>query len=100
MTASLSRLMGNTGGAGKDKKRLFIATVHLTLRSGAVIWDEAFRVKKYCKIIMEVQRRRALRIISAYRTVSEQNNVLATPSEIKEWEGYTPSGMTKAIARL
>lgn len=68
---SLSRLMANTRGPRPGKRRLLMTTAHSILLYGAEIWAGALKVKKYAKIMTNVQRQGALRIASAYRTVSE-----------------------------
>lgn len=70
-TAALSRLMANTKGPRPSVRRLLMAVTHSMLLYGAEIWAGAMRFKKYRKAVTAVQRIGALRIASAYRTVSE-----------------------------
>ena len=70
-TAALTRLMANTTGPRPSTRRLLMTVTHSILLYGAEIWGYATRVKKYRKAMMAVQRRGALRIACAYRTVSE-----------------------------
>ena len=70
VVGSLSRLMGNVGGPRSGKRRLLMSTVNAILLYGAEVWAGAMRVKKYSKGILSVQRRAALRVACAYRTVS------------------------------
>lgn len=70
-TAALSRLMANTKGPRPSIRRLLMTVTHSILLYGAEIWGGAMRVKKYRKSMLAVQRRGALRIACAYRTVSE-----------------------------
>jgi hypothetical protein len=70
-TASLARLMTNTKGPRPSVRRLLMTVTHSILLYGAEIWGGAMRVKKYSKTMLAVQRRGALRIASAYRTVSD-----------------------------
>ena len=67
---SLSRLMGNVGGPRSSKRRLLMSTANAILLYGAEVWAGAMRVKKYSQRILSVQRRAALRVSCAYRTVS------------------------------
>ena len=69
-TAALSRLMTNTRGPRPSIRRLLMAVTHSMLLYGAEVWGGAMRVKKYSRAMLGVQRRGALRIACAYRTVS------------------------------
>lgn len=68
---ALSRLMANVGGPKSSKRRLLMAAVQSTLLYGAEVWAEALNKESYKKRLCQVQRRAALRVASAYRTVSE-----------------------------
>ncbi|CAB0000551.1 unnamed protein product [Nesidiocoris tenuis] len=70
VVANLSRLMVNVGGPSPIKRRLLMRTAEAVMLYGADIWAEALRFQQYREILASVQRRCALRIISAYRTVS------------------------------
>lgn len=69
--ANLSRLMPSIRGPRASKRRVLMSVAHSILLYGAEIWADALDVKKYRMRIASVQRRCALRIASAYRTVSE-----------------------------
>lgn len=71
ITSSLSRLMANVGGPTESKRRLIMSTVESVLIYGAEFWADS--AKQLCrgKLISKVQRTAALRVASAYRTVSE-----------------------------
>jgi len=69
--SSLSRLMTNTGGPRSSKRRLLMTSVQSVLLYGAEIWADSLSKKKYRTRLAQVQRRAALRVASAYRTVSE-----------------------------
>lgn len=71
IVTALSRLMGNIKGPKPSKRRLLMTTVQSVLLYGAEIWAESLRIEKYRKKIAAVQRRGALRVTCAYRTVSE-----------------------------
>ena len=49
-----------------------MATTNSILLYGAEIWADAMKVNKYKKRMVAVQRRGALRVACAYRTVSEE----------------------------
>ena len=70
--AALSRLMRNIGGPWTSERRLLMATTNSILLYGAEIWADAMEVNKYRKRMVTVQRRGALRVACAYRTVSEE----------------------------
>lgn len=70
ITSQLSRLMANIGGPLPSKRRLIMETVNNILLYGCEIWADTLKVKRRTKTIMGVQRRSALRVTSAYRTVS------------------------------
>lgn len=69
-TVALSRLMANVGGPKPCRRKLLMTAVQSVLLYGAEIWADALKVKKYRIQMSSVQRRGALRIASAYRTVS------------------------------
>ena len=69
-TAALARLMANTKGPRPSVRRLLMTVTHSMLLYGAEIWAGALRIEKYRKAMAAVQRRGALRIACAYRTVS------------------------------
>lgn len=71
VTASLSRLMRNVGGPRASKRRLLMSVTNSILLYGAEIWGETPQKEVYRTRIARVQRTAALRICSAYRTVSE-----------------------------
>lgn len=70
ITAQLSRLMANIGGPLPNKRRLLMEASNSILLYGCEIWAGTLTVKKREKALLTVQRRAALRITSAYRTVS------------------------------
>lgn len=70
-TTQLSRLMANVGGASSSKRKVIMAVTHSILLYGSEIWADSLKHEKYRKRMAAVQRRGALRITSAYRTVSE-----------------------------
>lgn len=66
----LSWLLPNTKGAKEQKRRLLFSTAQSIVMYGAEIWTYGLRHKKNRDAINRVQRKAALRIISAYCTVS------------------------------
>lgn len=68
---ALSRLMANTSGPRSSRRRLLMSAVQSVLLYGSEIWAESLNKERYRKRLAQVQRRAALRIASAYRTVSE-----------------------------
>lgn len=69
--AALSWLMANVGGPKAAKRRLLMSSVQSVLLYGSEIWAHALAKEMYRKRLGRVQRRAALRVASAYRTVSE-----------------------------
>lgn len=70
ITAQLSRLMANIGGPLPKKRKLLMEASNSILFYGCEIWGEKMKVKKRANALLAVQRTAALRITSAYRTVS------------------------------
>lgn len=71
IVANLSRLMTNVGGPVEGKRRVLMSVTNSVILYGCEIWADALRQKRYRRKVAAVQRRGALRIASAYRTVSE-----------------------------
>lgn len=63
--------MTNTTGPRAKKRRVLLEVVHSVLLYGAEIWAQTLRQKTYRRKLASVQRRGALRVTCAYRTVSE-----------------------------
>ena len=68
--ASLARLMPNIGGPRKVKRRLVASVVHSRLLYAARVWAKALKNYAIQRRLFSAQRLVALRIVSAYRTVS------------------------------
>lgn len=68
---ALSRLMANVSGPRSSKRRLLMGAVQSVLLYGSEIWADALEKQSYRNKLARVQRRGALRVASAYRTVSE-----------------------------
>lgn len=71
VTSALSSIMANIGGPKPSKRRLLMSVAHSILLYGAEVWADALDRECRRKKIAAVQRRCALRVASAYRTVSE-----------------------------
>ncbi len=76
---SISRLMSNLRGPSEDKRKLLANVFMPVLLYGAKIWADTINARQYRRTEMVlVQRKAALRCVSAYRTVStEAVSVLA-----------------------
>ena len=70
ITTKLARLMPNIGGPRASKRRVMAGAVMSVVLYGAPVWAEALRHARYRLMLEAVQRKLALRISSAYRTVS------------------------------
>jgi len=70
-TTALSRLMANVGGPSAEKRKILLSVTDSILLYGSEVWADALKKECYRKQMGAVQRRAALRISSAYRTVSE-----------------------------
>lgn len=69
---ALARLMPNVGGPGPAKRMVLGGVVQSVMLYGAPVWGAALVMKKYRQMLISVQRKAALRVISAYRTVSAE----------------------------
>jgi hypothetical protein len=67
---SMARILPNIGGTRHSKRRLMASVVNSVMLYGAPIWQKALQYKKYRERLEKVQRLMALRVCSAYRTVS------------------------------
>jgi len=71
-TAGLTRLMANVGGPSASKRKLISSVVTSIILYGAPIWSRALEISKAREQLESVQRTLALRVCSAYRTVSKE----------------------------
>lgn len=78
VVAGLSRIMLNTSGPRYAKRRLLLSVVHSIMLYGAEIWADRLTHEKYRRKLASVQRRAALRVACAYRTVSEAATLVIT----------------------
>ena len=89
ITVTLSRLMANTHGPLCSKRKLLMAVIHSTVLYGSEIWADVLKKDTYRKYIGAVQRKGALRVASAYRTVSEPAVLVISgiiPIDLLAWE--------------
>lgn len=76
---ALSRIMPNIGGPRQTRKRLLATVVSSVLLYGAPVWAKSLEITSYRKTMSSVQRLSAIRVASAYRTVSHDAvNVVAS----------------------
>ena len=68
--ANLARLMPNIGGPREAKRRLVASVVHSKLLYAAPVWANALQNHAIQKRLFSAQRLVALRVVSAYRTIS------------------------------
>lgn len=68
---SLGRLLPNLGGPNTRVRKLYAGVVHSVVLYGAPVWtSEASRSRRIQTLLHRAQRRVAIRVIHAYRTVS------------------------------
>lgn len=70
ITAQLSRLMTNIGGPLPKKRKLLMEACNSILLYGCELWAGSLKAKHRAHKLLSVQRTAALRVTSAYRTVS------------------------------
>jgi len=74
---NLSRIMPNLGGPGGKRRRLYANVVQSVLMYGAPVWASTLQKNRRVRErVLALQRRAALRVISAYRTVSLDSALL------------------------
>jgi len=69
-TAALSRLMPNIGGPRPIKRKLLASVVHSQLLYAAPVWCSSLVFHNHRQLLLGPQRIMAMRVASAYRTVS------------------------------
>ena len=62
----------NIGGQRSSKRKVISSSVNSIVLYGAPISNRALRYEKYCKMLLSVQKRLAIRICSGYRIVSTE----------------------------
>lgn len=66
----LTRVLPNIGGPRSSKRRVLTSIIHSKLLYGAPIWYPAMGNNKLKRKLLSMQRLAAIRVCSAYRTVS------------------------------
>ena len=66
----LARMLANTGGPRSSRRLLLARVITSTLLYGAQIWAEALKLQHNRRTMQSVHRLTAIRVTSAYRTVS------------------------------
>ena len=69
-TTQLSRIMPNTRGPSEWKRKLVCSSAYSQLLYAAPVWAGALERKTLLKKVLSIQRIMAMRVVSAYRTVS------------------------------
>lgn len=72
VVASLARLMPNVGGPKQTRRLLLSSVVTSVLTYGISIWADALDTQESMRKAGPVYRRSALRVASAFRTISEE----------------------------
>lgn len=67
----LARLMLNIKGPSECKRKLLSTVISAKMLYAAPIWEDAMKVRGLTRKLNSMQRINAIRIVSAYRTVSE-----------------------------
>lgn len=70
ITAQLSRLMANIGGPLPSRRKMLMEVINSILLYGSEVWASTLEKRNRAKRLLAVQRTAALRVTSAYRTVS------------------------------
>ena len=71
MANALASLMPNIGGPRQPRRKLLASVVTSILTCGIAIWGEALKIEKYRCKMAAVNRLSALKVSSAFRTVSD-----------------------------
>ncbi|GBP20511.1 hypothetical protein EVAR_78888_1 [Eumeta japonica] len=72
VVTSLARLMPNVGGPKQTRRLLLSSVVISVLTYGISIWANALDIQESLRKAGPVYRRSALRVPSAFRTISEE----------------------------
>nr|BAK38647.1 unnamed protein product [Tribolium castaneum] len=70
--AMLGRLMPNLGGPASGTRKLLNSVATSILLYGSEVWVDGLRFQQNKKLLVAVQRRSLLKVISGYRTVSAE----------------------------
>lgn len=84
--------MPNIGGPQSKKRKLLLGVVHSILLYGAPLWGQAMQVQTYRKVMEATHGKAAIRVASAYRTVSlEAKQVITDNSDLPIGRGEEKS---------
>lgn len=72
ITMQLSRIMANLGEPLPNRRNVLMGTCNSILLYGSEIWSTTLETQTRAKKSLAIQRTAALRVTSAYRTVSAQ----------------------------
>lgn len=89
MYTALARMLANTGGPRSSRRMLLARVITSSMLYGAQIWADALQLQENRRKMQSVQRRTAMRVASAFRTVSgDAANVIAgmIPADIAAGE--------------
>jgi hypothetical protein len=75
-TTALARLMPRVGGPSESKRRVLSSVANSIILYAAPVWSIGLVHQKYIKILESAQRKLAIRICRAYRTISFGDSVL------------------------
>ena len=93
---SLGRIMPNMGGPREKVRRLYASVTQSMLLYGVPIWLKGNTLtRKNINTLRSVQRRMAIRLVGAYRTISGEAAItLAGMILFNSWRGHTvkPTG--------
>ncbi|XP_031355801.1 uncharacterized protein LOC116180104 [Photinus pyralis] len=97
MAGQLGRLMCRTGGPREWKWRVLVSVVDNVILYGCEVWGKAIKTRRAREMVDRVQRKIALRIATAYRTVSTKDLFVVAstpPLRLKIWARH--EGKSKA----
>lgn len=86
--AALSRIMPNTRGPKYLQRKLLTSVVKSIFLYASPIWKDALRFSSYVNLITPVYRLAALRVCSAFRTVSDEAAFVIAgmlPIDLEAW---------------
>ncbi|XP_057652399.1 uncharacterized protein LOC130891589 [Diorhabda carinulata] len=70
--SALANIMPNIGGPRASKRKILSSVVHSQILYGAPVWHTVSERKTFIAKLTRLQRKMAIRICSAYRTVSAE----------------------------
>lgn len=68
--SALSKIMPNINGPKSSKRKILASVVHSKILYAAPVWHKAMENKKLASKLLSLQRTMAIRVSSAYRTIS------------------------------